>query len=87
MNKAARELFLAVVFTIGCTGSLWLGTTIKTRPASSNVTELTDRQLQVDLMFYQRNLQKPGYTGCKMSIDDFRKYHALNDERKRRAVE
>ena len=54
---------------------------------SELVTELNDRQLEVDLMFYQRKLKRPSYTGCQMSIDDFRKYHALNDERKRRAVE
>lgn len=49
-------------------------------PAPPGSASMTTRQIEIDLMYYQRKLTNGGRPHCEMSIEEFRRYHDLQDE-------
>ncbi len=48
--------------------------------------DMTAAAIGVDLEYYRGMLNNAAGNGCRLSIEEFRRYHALNDELERRAL-
>lgn len=53
---------------------------------ASKILSMTDKQIEVDLAYYQGKLSNASGAGCQMSVDEFRSYHDLQNERGSRAL-
>lgn len=74
---------LAIVFGLGLAVGYFAN-----HKASENqmLIEATADELQDGLDVYRMCMQSAGKTGCRMSVDNFRQYHAIKRELARRGV-
>lgn len=55
-----------------------------TRTENQMLTRATADELQYGLDVYRECMQSAGRTGCRMSVENFRTYHAIKREIERR---
>ena len=71
---------LAVVALLFFSAGLFTGVGLTYEWSHNEFFNMTDDEIEIDLQYYRGMLHNASGPGCQMSINDFRRYHALSNE-------
>ena len=79
-----RFVGTAIAFTI-LVAFYFLASLAMNERGAEEFSSLTDASIESDIWYYERKMRAGEGAICQMSIEEFRRYHALKDERQIRS--